>query len=70
MSGEDLSGIQREVKLAQDLQAPVETGQKAGVLEYTLNGRVIGSIDIVSKEAIERAGYLDELKKLAAGWLC
>ena len=70
LSGEDLSGIQREVKLAQDLQAPVETGQKAGVLEYTLNGRVIGSIDIVSKEAIERAGYLDELKKLAVGWLC
>ena len=70
LSGEDLSGIQREVKLAQDLKAPVEIGQKAGVLEYTLNGRVIGSIDIVSKEAIERAGYLDELKKLAAGWLC
>ena len=70
LSGEDLSGIQREVKLAQDLKAPVEIGQKAGVLEYTLNGRVIGSIDIVSKEAIERAGYLDELKKLAVGWLC
>ena len=48
----------------------MEIGQKAGVLEYTLNGRVIGSIDIVSKEAIERAGYLDELKKLAVGWLC
>ena len=70
LKGEDLTAVKREIKLEEALFAPVETGQKAGVLEYTLNGRVIGSVDIVSKESIAKAGYLDELKRLAGKWLC
>ena len=68
LSGEDLSAVEREIKLDEALPAPVEQGQKAGILEYRLGENMIGHIDIVTKEAVAKAGYRDYLKRLAEAW--
>lgn len=65
-TGADLSGITRRVELAEALDAPVQKEQTIGKLVYELNGAEIGSVDIIAVDAIEKAGYLDYLKKILA----
>lgn len=61
--GADLSAITKEVRMNEEINAPVEEGAVAGKAVYLLNGKEIGSVDIVFEEAVEKAGYLDYLKK-------
>ena len=57
------------LKLEESLKAPVEAGQKAGILEYQLQGKKIGEIPVVTETAVRQAGYLDYLRRLSLAWL-
>lgn len=61
--GSDLSGIQKEIRLPEAVEAPIEQGTAAGKAVYTLNGQEIGSVDILYTESIERAAYRDYFLK-------
>lgn len=69
MKGEDLTAIERELVLEERLEAPVETGQKAGVLRYRLGTDVLGEIPVVTAGTVEEAGYQDYFYKLWMGFL-
>lgn len=69
MDGEDLGAIEKQLVLEEFLTAPVEQGQPAGFLTYTLNGRTLGQVPIVTAGNVEEAGYLDYLKDTAFRWL-
>ncbi|MCD8011139.1 MAG: D-alanyl-D-alanine carboxypeptidase [Lachnospiraceae bacterium] len=62
-TGEDFSQIERRVTLASSLTAPAEEGTVVGSLEYILDGRTLGSVDIVTTAAVEQAGYTDILRR-------
>ncbi len=62
--GNDISKVERVVNLPQMAEAPVSCGQKAGEVVYSLNGQVIGKVDILFAESVERAGYLDYLYQI------
>ena len=64
MNGEDFSRVERELVLEESLQAPVAPGQQAGVLRYTLDGKTLGEIPVVTAAGVEKAGILDCLKKV------
>lgn len=63
IEGNDLSKIEKSIQLPESTQAPVEKGQAAGEVVYSLNGKKIGSIPIVYAENVEKARYLDYLKE-------
>ena len=67
--GEDFGMIERILKLEETLKAPVEAGQKAGILEYRLQGEKIGEIPVVTETAVRQAGYPDYLKRLVLAWM-
>lgn len=58
-TGDDISGITKEVKLPGQVEAPVSTGEKTGEIEYFLNGNKIGSVALVFTEDVEKASYSD-----------
>lgn len=62
--GNDLNGVKKQLKLPTQAQAPVKKGEKAGEAVYLLNGRQIGSVDIVYTQDIRRAVYQDYVKKV------
>ena len=62
-SGEDFSGIEKEWILETELAAPVHEGDIVGKLVYRLNGKEIGQVDVAAAEEIEKASFLDALKK-------
>ena len=68
LKGEDLSSVEKMLVLSESLPAPVEPGQKAGVLEYLLNGEKIGEMDVVTAEAVREAQYGDYLKWMIKIW--
>lgn len=48
VSGADLSKVEKKVVPKSSLKAPVEKGQKAGTVQYLLNGEKIGEVDLVA----------------------
>ena len=68
LRGEDFAAIERRLVLPESMEAPIKLGQKAGMLEYTLNGDSLGQVDIITDGAVREAGYMDYLKKLIHAW--
>lgn len=56
--------IQTEVKLADDVQAPVSKGQTVGTITYTRDGKTLGEGSLVVTEGCEGLGFLDILSRL------
>lgn len=67
-TGENFADVEKNV-VVDELAAPVEEGQEAGYIEYTLNGKSLGQIPIITIEAVKQAGYRDYLWKIFQGWL-
>lgn len=56
-TGADLKTIERKVVLNKKIKAPVKKGDKVGKAQYLLNGKEIGSVDIVAAESVEEISY-------------
>lgn len=69
IEGRELSGIVKEVRIPKECEAPVEEGQIAGEVIYSLNGEWIGSVPLLYEESVMRANYLYALKKIMKGYL-
>ncbi|RHB43817.1 D-alanyl-D-alanine carboxypeptidase [Enterocloster aldenensis] len=68
LKGEDLGAIEKNLVLAESMPAPVEPGQKAGVLEYTLGGKKLGEVNVLTNGSVREAGYMDYLNRLVGAW--
>lgn len=67
--GAALDKIEKRVKLKEKVLAPVKKGDKAGMAEYYLDGKKIGSVDIIFDQACEKAKYGDYVKKVWKSFL-
>ncbi|GHU62749.1 D-alanyl-D-alanine carboxypeptidase [Clostridia bacterium] len=64
VGNEDFSQIEKQWIYSEKLEAPIEEGKKAGSLVYTLGGKEIGSVDILTAESIAKAQYIHYVQKL------
>lgn len=69
LSGEDFTAVEKKLMIPEALEAPVEPGERAGVLRYELNGKALGEVDILTDGSVKKAGYRDYLGKLKRAWL-
>jgi D-alanyl-D-alanine carboxypeptidase (penicillin-binding protein 5/6) len=53
--------ITKEITLNESVTAPIKENDKVGVITYQLNGKKIGTVDIVASETVEIAKYKDYL---------
>ena len=63
--GSDLNNIERKVVYDKELSAPIEKGEKVGVIQYGLEGKEIGSMPIVAAETVEKMDYKSALDNVA-----
>lgn len=63
-TGEDFSGIEKEWIFETDLKAPVHEGDILGRLVYRIGEKEIGQTDVTAAEEVEKAGFLDAVKKV------
>lgn len=69
LSGEDFGAIEKELMLPEQMEAPIESGMKAGVLRYQLAGKTLGEVPVLTDGAVRKAGYRDYLAKLKRAWM-
>lgn len=62
--GTEPDKISKEIKIQEDLTAPVKAGDKIGEITYSLNEKNIGSVPIVATETVEKAKYKEYLLKI------
>lgn len=65
----NLEAVEKVIELPESVQAPVTEGGEAGKARYLLNGSEIGSVPILYGATVEKAGYLDCLKKVVGFYL-
>ena len=69
IAGNNLETVEKVIELPESVQAPVTEGGEAGRARYLLNGSEIGRVPILYGAAVEKAGYLDYLKKVVGFYL-
>ena len=69
IAGNNLEEVEKVIELPESVQAPVTEGGEAGKARYLLNGSEIGSVPILYGATVEKAGYLDYLKKVVGFYL-
>lgn len=67
--GED-KNISQNISIDENLSAPIIKGQKIGEASFTLNGKVIGTVDIVSDKEIKKNGLMNMVSYLYKNWFC
>ncbi len=51
--------VEKQLVLAESLEAPVEKGQKVGTLVFSLDGEQLAEVPVVAADAVERLGTMD-----------
>lgn len=64
IQGSDLGSIQKTISLPPEVNAPLNRGDAVGEAVYTLDGKRIGSVSILSDVTIQKAVYRDYLIKV------
>ncbi|MDP4094429.1 MAG: D-alanyl-D-alanine carboxypeptidase family protein [Bacillota bacterium] len=62
------SKVSREVKMVDNLTAPIKAGQKVGEAVYTVGDREVGRYDIVAESKVERASFIRLFFKMVVSW--
>ncbi|MGN0333850.1 MAG: D-alanyl-D-alanine carboxypeptidase family protein [Lachnospiraceae bacterium] len=68
-TGADLSTIKRKVSIKKEVKAPVKRGTKLGEAKYYLNGKEIGSVDILATENIKEMSMKSAAKDVLKSML-
>jgi D-alanyl-D-alanine carboxypeptidase (penicillin-binding protein 5/6) len=63
MSGANLAEVEKKTEVNDNLSAPVKKGDAVGYIVYSIDGREIGRTELTAGEDVEKAGFLDYLKK-------
>ena len=63
-TGKDLKGIEKRIQLPERVEAPVSGETKAGEAVYSLDGKVLGKVDILYAKDVAKARYKDYLYRI------
>ena len=66
LSKGDSSKVNTNVVLDESATAPVKAGDIVGKVEYTVEGRVIGSTDVIISENVDRIGLFEIFRRIAS----
>ena len=62
--------IEKVTDIPERLTAPIVKGEKIGTVTYMLDGKSIGTADILAAETVEKINFWSMLKKLGSWFLC
>ena len=61
--------ITKEIEMDKDIKAPVEKGQKIGVMRIKKGDGVMGEVDIVAKDTVKHRNIFDVIKLFFQKWM-
>lgn len=61
--------ITKEIEMDKDIKAPVEKGQKIGIMHIKKGDSVMGEVDIVAKDTVKHRNIFDVIKLFFQKWM-
>ena len=58
--------VERSVEINDSVSAPIKKGEQVGTVTYSINGKVIGTTQILAIETIETVGFFDIFLRIIA----
>lgn len=62
--------IEKRVDLPEKLAAPIVKGEKIGTITYLVDGKELGTCDILADESVEKIGFTTLFPRLLGWFLC
>ncbi|MDE6219291.1 MAG: D-alanyl-D-alanine carboxypeptidase [Lachnospiraceae bacterium] len=69
VTGADFNRIEKQYQYVDIVVAPVERGTEVGYISYSLDGRELGRMPIIAAEPVEKAFFVDYLKRILIKYL-
>jgi len=68
IKNDDKDNIKRVVKIKEELEAPIQKNSVVGTVTYMLNGKQLGSVDVLTSMSVEKAGFFELLWRTILSW--
>ncbi|MGG5775802.1 D-alanyl-D-alanine carboxypeptidase DacF [Bacillus subtilis] len=66
--GEDMNDVKKEIKMKDNISAPIQNGQELGTLVLKKDGEVLAESPVAAKEDMKKAGFITFLKRTMGDW--
>ncbi|MCE0741876.1 MULTISPECIES: D-alanyl-D-alanine carboxypeptidase DacF [Bacillus] len=66
--GEDMKNVKKEIKMNDNVSAPIQKGQELGTLVLKKDGEVLAESPVAAKEDMKKAGFITFLKRTMGDW--
>ncbi|MEC2136405.1 D-alanyl-D-alanine carboxypeptidase DacF [Bacillus subtilis] len=66
--GEDMNDVKKEIKMKDNISAPIQKGQELGTLVLKKDGEVLAESPVAAKEDMKKAGFITFLKRTMRDW--
>lgn len=64
------SNVVQNVNLPQKISAPVEKGQKIGQVTYSIDGKLLQTVDIISDKEVKKESLMNVVSYIYEKWFC
>ena len=61
--------IEQTLTFEENISAPISKGQKLGEITFTLDGKILSSINIVAQNNVEKTNLFSMAKKIYYSWI-
>ena len=61
--------IEQNLTLPETISAPITAGQKLGEVSFSLNGKILSTVDIVAKNSVDKINLFTMSKKIIYSWI-
>ncbi len=61
--------IEQNLELDNNVTAPITTGQKLGKISFSLDGKLLSTVDIIAKNDVEKLNLFTMSKKVIYSWI-
>nr|WGD61758.1 D-alanyl-D-alanine carboxypeptidase DacF [Bacillus subtilis] len=66
--GEDMNVVKKEIKMKDNISAPIQKGQELGTLVLKKDGEMLAESPVAAKEDMKKAGFITFLKRTMGDW--
>ena len=61
--------IEQTLTFEENISAPISKGQKLGEITFTLDGKILSSINIVAQNNVEKTNLFSMVKEIYYSWI-
>ena len=61
--------VEQNLKIDENISAPIASGQKIGEISFSLDGEVLSTVNIVAKEGVEKINLFTMSKRVIYNWV-